>query len=88
MSGLTVHEVDHAGTTRFKLSAAQLIDRAGWKGARRARVGVWSRQPLVLVNLGGASGADFLRLSEEIRADVLQRFGVTLELEPRVFGES
>jgi UDP-N-acetylmuramate dehydrogenase len=69
-----------------KLSAAQLIDRAGWKGVRRATVAVWSRQPLVLVNLGGAGGADVLALAQEIRADLLGRFGIGLELEPRVVG--
>jgi len=83
ITDLVAHDV--AG--KFKLSAAQLIDRAGWKGARRGRVGVWSRQPLVLVNLGGGSGTDFITLGEEIRADIHSRFGVTLELEPRVLGE-
>ena len=83
----------------MKLSAAQLIDLAGWKGARRGDVGVWQRQPLVLVNLrgkpagkpgaqsGSLSGADFLTMGHEIRADILARYGVTLELEPRVVGD-
>lgn len=94
IADLVVHEMPETpgqvragGPGQFKLSAAQLIDRAGWKGARRAKVGVWPRQPLVLVNLDGACGADFLTLGQEIRAAVLARFGVTLELEPRVLGD-
>ncbi len=74
-----------AGTT--KLSAAQLIDACGWKGRTVGKVGVWHRQPLVLVNRGGATAADVLALSEQIRRDVADRFGVCLELEPRVIGQ-
>ena len=78
------HLVAHAGVGGCKLSAAQLIDLCGWKGSRRAGVGVWQRQPLVLVNLGGAHGADFLDMAARIRRSVEERFGVTLELEPRI----
>ncbi len=74
--------VTHAVDGGVKLAAAQLIDLCGWKGRRLGKVGVWRRQPLVLINLGGAEGADFLVLSERIRASVLDRFGVRLELEP------
>ena len=70
-----------------KLSAAQLIDAAGWKGRTAGPVGVWRRQPLVLVNRGGARGRDVLAFSEDIRRDVAQRFGVTLEREPQVVGQ-
>ena len=80
--------VEHpAPRGRIKLSAAQLIDACGWKGRSMGRAGVWRRQPLVLVNLGGAAAADILALGEEIRRDVATRFGITLELEPRVLGE-
>ena len=71
----------------MKLSAAQLIDLCGFKGVRRGPVGVWSRQPLVLVNLGKATGEDFLSLSEEVQRAVFDRFEVSLQMEPRVLGE-
>lgn len=71
---------------RVKLAAAQLIDAAGWRGYRRDRVGVWSRQALVLVNHGGASADEVLALAYTIARDVQSRFGVTLALEPRVAG--
>lgn len=70
-----------------KLSAAQLIDACGWKGRRVGAVGVWERQPLVLVNRGGATGAEVLAVGEAIRRDVAQRFGVHLRREPQVIGQ-
>lgn len=70
-----------------KLSAAQLIDLCGFKGEQRGRVGVWRRQPLVFVNLGLATGEDFLSLAEEVQQKVFARYEVTLQIEPRVLGE-
>lgn len=67
-----------------KLAAAWLIDRCGWKGRAIADAAVHDRQALVLVNRGRATGADVLALSRAIRADVFERFGVTLEPEPVV----
>ena len=76
--------VMHAHESGVKLAAAQLIDRCGWKNHRDGAVGVWARQPLVLVNLGGASGRDFLRLGDTVRRSVAERFQVSLEMEPTV----
>lgn len=67
---------------QWKLAAGWLIDRAGWKGHRRERVGVHSRQALVLVNLGNAVAGDISTLANDIRNDVANRFGVMLEQEP------
>ncbi|CAB3776907.1 UDP-N-acetylmuramate dehydrogenase [Pararobbsia alpina] len=67
-----------------KLAAAWLIDRCGWKGRCHAGAAVHDRQALVLVNRGGATGADVLALSQAIRDDVLARYGVELEPEPLV----
>ena len=65
-----------------KLSAAWLIDKAGWKGVTIGHAGVWPQQPLVLVNADGhASGADIAALAEAISRDVEQKFGVRLEPE-------
>ena len=75
-----------AGMEGRKIPAARLIDAAGWKGVRRHRVQVWPRQPLVLVNLGGATGGEVLDLAAVIRDDVNRRYGVDLDLEPAVLG--
>ena len=69
-----------------KIPAARLIDAAGWKGVQRGRVQVWPRQPLVLVNLGGATGGEVLDLATGILDDVYRKYGVALELEPAVLG--
>lgn len=67
-----------------KLSAAQLIEACGWRGFRDGPVEVWPRQPLVLVNLGGATVDQVLDLAKTITESVSTRFDVTLELEPIV----
>ena len=71
---------------RIKVPAARLIDVAGWKGVAYGAVQVWPRQPLVLVNRGGATGADVLALAHRIRDDVFAKYDVALDLEPTVLG--
>lgn len=67
---------------QVKLAAGWLIEQAGWKGYRDGDAGVHELQALVLVNHGHASGSQIYALAQRIQADILQRFGVVLEMEP------
>lgn len=69
---------------RYKVSAAQLMDLAGWKGARSGDVGCWPKQPLVLVNYGQASAEHLLGFAQEIQRSIAERFEIQLELEPSI----
>lgn len=70
---------------QVKLAAGWLIDQAGWKGARQGPAAVHDRQALVLTNPGHGDGRDVLALAQAIAADVYARYGVQLEMEPRVY---
>jgi UDP-N-acetylmuramate dehydrogenase len=83
--GLPVFSGDAADTR--KLSAAWLIEQAGWKGHRDGDAGVSPEHALVLVNYGSASGAQVLKLARDIAASVRARFGVAIEPEPRIVGD-
>ena len=78
---LPVYPIDEAWD---KVPAAWLIDQCGWKGERRGEVGVHTNQPLVLVNYGGGSGKEILRLSRDIQKSVAKTFGIDLEREVNV----
>ncbi len=71
---------------RVKLAAGWLIEQAGWKGKNLGPAGMYERQALVLVNRGGATGADVCALAAAVQADVAARFGVTLLPEPIYLG--
>lgn len=67
-----------------KIPAGWLIEQTGWKGRSLGPVGVHDRQALVLVNLGGAKGADVVRLCQQIQKDVFERFGILIKPEVNI----
>jgi UDP-N-acetylmuramate dehydrogenase len=69
-----------------KLPAAWLIDQCGWKGKRVGCFGVHPEHALVLVNYGGGSGLELLKLAQEISISVKDTYEIELEIEPRVYG--
>jgi UDP-N-acetylmuramate dehydrogenase len=68
-----------------KLAAGWLIEQAGWKGRRIGPVAAYEKQALVLVNYGGATGAEVMALALAIQAGVQEKFGVQLDIEPLVY---
>jgi UDP-N-acetylmuramate dehydrogenase len=67
--------------------AWELIDQSGWRGRGIGGAQVAERHANFIVNAGGAMAADIEALIGAIRADVLQKTGVTLEPEIRIVGE-
>lgn len=61
-----------------KIPAGWLIEKCGWKGRSIGRAAVYSKQALVLVNTGGATPQDIVRLADAVRADVMDKFGISL----------
>jgi UDP-N-acetylmuramate dehydrogenase len=76
-----------AAGSGVKLSAAWLIENAGWrKGASEGKVGISTRHALAVVNRGGATAAEILAFAARVRDDVRARFGVALVPEPVLVG--
>ena len=71
---------------RCKVSAAWMIEAAGFKGLREGDAGISNRHALVLVNHGHASGPQLWALAQRVMAGVHEKFRVQLEPEPMVIG--
>ena len=67
--------------------AAALIDQSGLKGASVGGACVSEKHAGFIVNKGGATTGDILRLIELVREKVLRDSGVALETEVRFVGE-
>ena len=72
---------------RVKVPAAWLIEQAGFgKGHFDGPVGISTKHTLALVNRGGGTTADLLRVARAVRDGVRERFGVELLPEPVLVG--
>ncbi len=74
------------GTGSIKLSAAWLIEQAGFNDFHDPATGMatWSKQPLVLVNEHARSTADLIAFKQKIVDAVQQKFNIRLEQEPEL----
>jgi len=81
--GLTGYEQEDGS---FKISAAWLIERCGWKGKRIGDAAVYDKHALIIVNYGNATGMDIYELSENIKRSVYNEFGINLEREVLIVG--
>lgn len=69
---------------KVKVPAGWLNEQCGWKGKTIGQAGVHKNQALVLVNYGGAKGADIKQLAKDIQASVLEKFGIAIETEVNI----
>lgn len=74
--------------TKVKLSAAWLIEHAGFKNVSDKETGMatWPSQPLVLVNKHAKTTKDLLKFRDTIITTVHKKFGVQLVQEPELIG--
>jgi len=71
---------------KAKVSAAWLVEQAGFKAVHDAETGMatWEKQPLILVNEHARSTADLLKFKQKIVGAVQNKFGIKLEQEPEL----
>ncbi len=71
---------------KVKLSAAWLIEQAGFKDYHDSATGMgtWPTQPLVLVNEHAKTTADLMTFKQKIVDAVQAKFGITLVQEPEL----
>lgn len=75
-----------ASEDRIKLSAAWLIEQAGFKNYRDTNTGmaIWPKQSLVLVNERAQTTADLLAFKKMIVDAIKEKFQITLQQEPEL----
>lgn len=69
-----------------KLSAAWLLDQTGLKGYKKGQVATYDRQPLILVNMGNATGSEVAAFAQELSDKVFEKFAIRLTPEVRYVG--
>tara|TARA_A100001015_G_scaffold294620_1_gene372630 strand:+ start:917 stop:1918 length:1002 start_codon:yes stop_codon:yes gene_type:complete len=65
----------------YKIPAAWLIEKLGYKERVNKNVGVYENQPLVIINRGNASGKEILDFANDIKKNIYNNFKIQLEEE-------
>lgn len=73
-----------SGSKQFKIPAAWLIEKAGWKGKRIGNVGTYDNQALVIINYSNATGEDVIAFAAKVRVAVHDMFNIWLEAEVNI----
>ena len=69
---------------KFKIPAAWLIEKCGWKGYKENNIGVSDKHALVIVNYNAKKGKEIKELSNKIINDVKGKFRIKLIPEVNV----
>jgi UDP-N-acetylmuramate dehydrogenase len=70
---------------KYKVPAAWLIEKTGWKGKSYKEAGVSKKHALILINVNGkAKAEDIYKFSEMILNDIDRKFGIKLEREVQI----
>ena len=77
--------ISYASGNQHKIAAGYLIERAGWKDKEINGVTVHQAQALVIINPQKQNGAAVLAFASAIQADIKLKFGLDLEIEPRIY---
>ena len=68
-------------SNNYKIPAAWLIEKSGFKEIKNKNVGVYKNQPLVIINHGEATGKEILDFANEIKETINNNFNIQLKEE-------
>ncbi|HLW62575.1 MAG TPA: UDP-N-acetylmuramate dehydrogenase [Flavobacterium sp.] len=79
-------EIPHypVNETEVKVPAGWLIEHSGLKGFRKGDAGVHTKQALVLVNYGNASGQELIDLAHFVQQTVFKKFEIKITPEVNI----
>jgi UDP-N-acetylmuramate dehydrogenase len=61
-----------------------MIEQAGFKGKRFGDAGIHTKQALVLVNYGNATGNEIWNVAQNIQKTIFEKYGISIETEVNV----